>query len=60
ENQAMILAILLAASVATSILLGVLGKLNPREMVLQTVGMGVATLAFYGLVVLVEVAALSH
>ena len=56
----MILAILLAASVATSILLGVLGKLNPRELALQTVGMGVAALAFYGLVVLVEAAALSH
>ena len=50
----MILGILVAATVATSVLLGRLAKLTGKELLLQTIGMGIAAFAFYGLVVLVE------
>ena len=56
----MILGILLAATVATSLLLGRLGKLSGKELMLQTMGMGIAAFAFYGLALLVEYAVQSH
>lgn len=50
----LILVILLVATTATSILLGTLGKLPPKELAMHTAGMLVAAIGFYGLVVLVN------
>ncbi len=50
----MILGILLAATLAVSLLLGALAKLPLKEWLLQTAAMGAAALIFFGLVVLLD------
>ncbi len=50
----MVLAILLVATLLTSLLLGQLAKLPMKERLLQTLAMTAAALIFFGLVVLVE------
>ncbi len=49
----MALALLMISVVVVSLVVGRLAKLDARELVLQTAGMGAAALAFYALVLLV-------
>lgn len=49
----LIFVVLLVATVATSILLGTLGKLPPKELMMHTVAMVLAAIGFFGLVTLV-------
>ncbi|MCE2422180.1 MAG: hypothetical protein J4G03_02505 [Gemmatimonadetes bacterium] len=48
------LVLMLGAAVLVSLLLARLGKMNLKETVLQTLGMGAAALAFFGLILLME------
>lgn len=50
----LILVVLLVATVGTSILLGTLGKLPPKELLMHTAGMVLAAIGFWGLVTLVN------
>ena len=48
----MTLIILLVAALLTSLAIGLLAKLPPKELLIQTAGMTIAALGFYGLTAL--------
>jgi len=50
----LIFVILMVSTLAVSVLLGTLGKLSVRELLLQTMAMGAGAVIFFGLVMLLE------
>jgi len=53
-EMGLVLGVLMATTVAVSILLSSLAKMSMKERLLQTAAMGAAALTFFGLVALLQ------